>query len=37
MYDLKVINAKTRNHANLVNIGIKGDKIANMVIQTVMD
>ena len=30
MYDLKVINAKTRNNANLVNIGIKGDKIADI-------
>lgn len=30
MYDLKIINAKTRNNANLVSIGIKGDKIADI-------
>ena len=30
MYDLKIINAKTRNNSNLVSIGIKGDKIADI-------
>ena len=30
MYDLKIINAKTWNNANLVSIGIKGNKIADI-------
>ena len=30
MYDLKIINAKTRNNENLVSIGIKKDKIADI-------
>ena len=30
MYDLKIIHAKTRNNANLVSIGVKGDKIVDI-------
>ena len=30
MYDIKIMNAKTRNSSKLVSIGIIGDKIADM-------
>lgn len=30
MYDIKIINAKTRNCSNKVSIGIKGDKIVDI-------